>query len=302
MLASLPEETLQACPMCQGTDSTLVLTQPEQYMAGGKLNVIRCNQCSTVYLNPRLTLDSTTAVEDESTVYELSATEIDERLAALGGLISYLSSFAPRRGRVLDIGCNRGLMLEVARRQGWTPVGVELSPVSAQRARDDFSLEVYGSLNDVKHLEPFDLIIAWHVLEHTHDPVGFLLSAAALLRSDGVLALQVPSFDFLEEFRRRSQMYSIACAVHTFYFTEQNIQPILHRAGLAPLHILNSPDDLLMTVIGKQQDQMPMLKDATSASSLPRRAYEALRYRGPASLARETEQYLRWRWHLRRRG
>jgi SAM-dependent methyltransferase len=300
MAASLSEETLHTCPVCRGTGSTPIFSYPEGYLAAGVLTVYRCDHCSIAYLNPRLTIASTIAVENESTVYDLTPAEIDDRLVGLDGTVSDLSSFAPRRGRLLDMGCNRGLLLEAARRQGWEPVGVELSPVSAQRARDDFGLEVYGSLDDVKQLERFDLVVAWHVLEHTHDPVGFLRDAASLLRSDGVLALQVPSFDFVEEFRARSQIYSIACAVHTFYFTEQNIGPILGRAGLAARLIRNDPNDLMLTVICARQASLP--RASTVQSTLLHRAYDSLRYRGPASLARETRQYLAWRWHLLVRG
>jgi 2-polyprenyl-3-methyl-5-hydroxy-6-metoxy-1,4-benzoquinol methylase len=270
-------------------------------MSAGVLNVFRCNRCSTAYLNPRLTIESTIAVENESTVYELTATEIEDRIVGFRALLSGLMSFVPRHGRLLDIGCNRGWLLEAARRQGWKAIGVELSPVAAQRARDDFGLEVYGSLDDVKQLDGFDLIVAWHVLEHTHDPVGFLRDAASLLQSDGVLALQVPSFDFVEEFRARSQIYSITCAVHAFYFTEQNIRLILSRAGLAAQLVTNSPDDLMLTIISMRQPQIQQTQvpeQSRVPSPILRRVYESLRYRGPRSLVRETGQYLKWRWYL----
>lgn len=301
MVASFAEETLRACPVCAESDSVLIFTHPDTYMSTGMLNIFRCNRCSMSYLNPRLTLDATTAVENESTVYELTPAEIEERLAALGEMVTGLAGFATRRGRVLDIGCNRGLLLEAARRQGWQPVGVELSPVSAQRGRDDFGLEVYGSLEDIKHHEPFDLIIAWHVLEHIHEPVGFLRDAASLLRDDGVFALQVPSFDFVEDFKRRSRISSITCAVHTSYFTEQNIRPVLTRAGLAAQVVINSPEDLMLTIICTRQPQIqPVPEPATTRPPVLRRAYNALRYRGPSALLHESRQYLKWRWHLLR--
>lgn len=50
-----------------------------------------------------------------------------------------------------------------------------------------------GSYRDVAGLEPpFDYIVAAHVIEHTIDPIGFLLDLDSLLAPRGRLALVVP--------------------------------------------------------------------------------------------------------------
>jgi len=252
LLTGLPVETLAACPICGCTESAPVLTYPGVFMADGQMRIVRCAACSVVYLNPRLTHESTVAVEAESEVYDFSADVAEERIAALQPLLEHLQRFSSRRGRLLDIGCNRGLLLEAARRMGWDVVGIELSPVAAQRARDEYGLEVYGQFEDVLALEPFDLVTAWHVLEHTPDPVAFLRQVGTIMRPDGVLAVQVPSFDFVEEFKRRGNISHIVCEVHTFHFTSDSIQTVFAKAGLEPIALRNDPNDLLLTVLATQ--------------------------------------------------
>ena len=52
------------------------------------------------------------------------------------------------------------------------------------------------------HYGTFDAVIASHVIEHIPDPIGFLLSAARLLKDDGLVVLVIPDkrvmFDFFK--------------------------------------------------------------------------------------------------------
>jgi SAM-dependent methyltransferase len=246
---ALTVEHLTQCPICGASAADTVLTHPDGYLPN--LHLQRCCQCQMIYLNPRLTLESIIAVEDESEVYSFDR-ETAERWIndSLTQWISFFEGYVRTPGRrLLDIGCNRGLLMEAARRRGWQPIGVEISSESANRARSDYGLTVYDALERVAATPQFDLITAWHVLEHTLNPVDFLLGAVARLVPGGVLALQVPSFDFLEQFRQRDQMSGLVCSVHNFYFTEANLPPLLARTGLQVQHFENNPDGLALTAI-----------------------------------------------------
>jgi hypothetical protein len=89
----------------------------------------------------------------------------------------------------------------------------------------------------------------WHVVEHLADPVGELRQLAAKLAPGGVVAIQVPSFEYLEEFRRRGQTTSLLCAVHNLYLTPTSLRAIVERAGLHILQISSDPQNLLLTAL-----------------------------------------------------
>jgi 2-polyprenyl-3-methyl-5-hydroxy-6-metoxy-1,4-benzoquinol methylase len=249
MAEGLAVEPVEHCPACGGTGSTPLLRQPDRFVASHWLGLAKCLACDFVYLEGRLTLESNRQLENVNTVYQMTPEVAEEKIGILTGMVASLEGHAPRRGRLLDIGCNRGLLMEAARRRGWQAVGVELSPVAAQRAREDYGHEVHPTLDDVEALDRFDLAVAWHVLEHTADPVAFLGQVARLLRPDGVLAIQVPSFDYLDEFRSRSMITHLVCAVHNLYFTEATLAAVLVRSGLVPISGGNSPGDLTLTMI-----------------------------------------------------
>jgi len=248
-----PTETLSVCPVCGEAALRTVETVPDTYIP--LLVLQQCAGCGVICLNPRLTAAAMAAVENASTVYSLGAEEVEQLVAReLVRRAAYLGSFArapqdTTRRRWLDIGCNRGLLLEAARRQGWQPVGVEIACEPAQYALDRFGLTVYPSLDEVPDEPPFGMITAWHVLEHTGDPVSFLRAAARKLAVGGALALQVPAYDFRAEFAARGQLSSLICSVHNFYFTLGSLREVLARTGLHILRIDADPQSLMLTAI-----------------------------------------------------
>ncbi|GAA5527194.1 class I SAM-dependent methyltransferase [Herpetosiphon gulosus] len=246
---ALPTEHLTACPICQHPQSTIVWTQPEAYIREG-LCLHRCEGCEQVYLNPRLTMESTTILENQSEVYDYSLEEEKPLICFRGDALQHIEAFAgfEKPGRILDIGCNRGLLLVAARERGWQPVGVELSPVAADVARKRYNLEVYNDDAIIKTLEPFDLITCWHVLEHLHKPVELLRDLASYLKPNGVLALQVPTYQFRDQFIERNQSGSLLCSVHTMYYTAASLSRILAQAGLSVFYSDESPDSLMLTI------------------------------------------------------
>jgi 2-polyprenyl-6-hydroxyphenyl methylase/3-demethylubiquinone-9 3-methyltransferase len=103
-------------------------------------------------------------------------------------------------GRVLDIGCGTGFLLERLAERGFTGVGVDLSPESVEIARarlaeigaaDRLSAEV-GSAYDPPD-GPFDLVTVTDVLEHLEDPRACLTAARERLAPGGVVVVSTPN-------------------------------------------------------------------------------------------------------------
>jgi SAM-dependent methyltransferase len=246
---SLETVSLPACPVCAGAQLRTVETVPDAYIP--LLVLQQCAQCGVIFLNPRLTHESIIVIENASTVYDLTDDEAEQIIAGSSTQAAqYLAGFARSGGRRwLDIGCNRGLLLEAVRRLGWQPVGVEIAAEATRHARQQYDLTVYSDLDALAGEAPFDMITAWHVLEHTTDPVGFLRAAAAKLTPGGVLALQVPAYDYRVEYAERGQLSGLICSVHNFYFTLDGLRQVLSRTGLHPLRLEADPQYLWLTAI-----------------------------------------------------
>jgi 2-polyprenyl-3-methyl-5-hydroxy-6-metoxy-1,4-benzoquinol methylase len=240
-------EPVDNCPGCGSPRQRQILGEPDSLFPNGMLRIARCDDCGLAFLNPRMTRAAIIRLEDQSEVYELDAAEREREIDARVNMLRGFAEWAPTSGRLLDVGCNRGWLLQAAQRLDWQPVGVEISPVAADKARAASGVPVYPDLADVPRDGGFDLIVAWHVLEHTADPISFLRQTRRLLARRGVLAVQVPSFDFVDSFREQGRTGSILCAVHNLYFTKSAMTETVHRAGFRLRKVINSPKDLMLT-------------------------------------------------------
>src|SRR5207244_12159191 len=93
------------------------------------------------------------------------------RRATAGRLLDRIGAFVPS-GRLLDIGCGHGLLLDEARRRGYDAVGLELSRAAARHAREVLSLEVREiTLEGFEDPGSFDVVVLADVLEHLDDPI-----------------------------------------------------------------------------------------------------------------------------------
>lgn len=99
-------------------------------------------------------------------------------------------------GLLLDVGTARGDFLEYVGRLGWNAVGIEpfrrrgADPQGASPAH----ILSMGITDPSLRTGTFDVITAWHVVEHTQSPGVFFSRCAELLRPGGRLLLSVPNF------------------------------------------------------------------------------------------------------------
>jgi 2-polyprenyl-3-methyl-5-hydroxy-6-metoxy-1,4-benzoquinol methylase len=142
-----------------------------------------------------------------------------------------------RRGRVLDVGCGRGFLLEAFRRRGWAVQGTELSEASSAHAREVLGLTVHvGTLDSLDLPEgSLDAATLWHVLEHVQDPVRLLAGIRKLLRPGGALLVSVPNFGSPEARAAGAGWFHLDVPRHLVHFTPRTLEASLREAGLEPV-------------------------------------------------------------------
>jgi SAM-dependent methyltransferase len=138
-----------------------------------------------------------------------------------------------RPGRVLDVGCGRGPLLDAFRRRGWQVQGTELTEVSATFARYTLGIPVHvGPVEQwpwpAGH---FDAIAMWHVLEHWPDPRVVLRAAQRLLRPGGVLVVSLPNFGSPEARVTGAGWFHLDVPRHLAHFTPASLHGALRETG-----------------------------------------------------------------------
>jgi 2-polyprenyl-3-methyl-5-hydroxy-6-metoxy-1,4-benzoquinol methylase len=135
-------------------------------------------------------------------------------------------------GRLLDVGCGHGLLLDEARRRGHEVVGLELSRAGARHAREVLGLEVHEvPLEAFEAPGGFDVVVLADVLEHLEDPVLGIDRAARLLAPGGVLCIITPDASSLTARLAGARWWGYLPA-HTCLIPRRTLRELLAAAGL----------------------------------------------------------------------
>jgi SAM-dependent methyltransferase len=198
--------------------------EPGQY---GDLYV--CERCGTVQ-QPSLPhgdalLDLYRAMRDDHYLDE----EAGRRRTARR-LLAAIARHAPR-GRLLDVGCGHGLLLDEARKAGYDADGLELSSHAAAYAREELGLPVREQTLAQVPGPSYDVIVLADVLEHLDDPLAAIDHCLRLLAPGGVLCLVTPD--------PASRTARVAGAgwwgylpAHTFLLPRGTLRELLAQRGL----------------------------------------------------------------------
>jgi 2-polyprenyl-3-methyl-5-hydroxy-6-metoxy-1,4-benzoquinol methylase len=140
----------------------------------------------------------------------------------------------PQRGRLLDVGCAAGFLLDEARRRGWEPVGLERSAAMVEFAREQLGVPVlHGTCCQHRgRAGEYDAVTMIQVLEHVDSPVGCCLaSVAGRLRPGGTLLVETwDAASWTARLAgRRWQQLSPPTVQH--WFSERSLRAALAQAG-----------------------------------------------------------------------
>jgi 2-polyprenyl-3-methyl-5-hydroxy-6-metoxy-1,4-benzoquinol methylase len=157
--------------------------------------------------------------------------EEEGRRATAARLLDLIAPHVPR-GRLLDVGCGPGLLLDEARRSGYATVGLELSRDAARHATEVLGLDVREvALEAFDTAERFDVVVLADVLEHLEDPVAGIERAAGLLAPGGVLCVVTPDPSSLTARVAGARWWGYVPA-HTCLLPRRTLRELLTAAGL----------------------------------------------------------------------
>jgi SAM-dependent methyltransferase len=140
-------------------------------------------------------------------------------------------------GRMLDVGCAAGYMLDRARQLGWNIAGVEPSPAMRQRARASLNCTVYESLDEAIAAggKRFECVMLFEVIEHLEDPIAVMRKIRELLVPGGLLALSTPNCESPGAIAGMPLDIWFAPPAHISYFGPTTLVSCLREAGFDQL-------------------------------------------------------------------
>lgn len=224
-------ESVGVCNLCGSTECRRSFSRN-----GWQIRI--CAQCGLGRTDPRPTPQSLGKCYGEDywrrgfKGEQYTPKEIKHLLYRYGRRARYLKRYK-RGGHLLEIGTGFGFFLESARRRGFEVQGIEYSAWVAEKARSMFNLPIRNT--SVADFDPgnfkYDLIVAWHVLEHLPNPLETMQRIRAWLKDDGILTVEVPNCGSVDAARLGDKWEGWTAPHHLWHFTPKTLQQMLEKAG-----------------------------------------------------------------------
>jgi SAM-dependent methyltransferase len=256
------------CFLCGAWESEPVWSTPDRaFSVPGEYSVVRCRACGFLYQRPRVRDEHLPACYPDRyprhqepsprIPFKGEASRVRAARWALAtglryaafqdtapGLVTRLRARVLLRrlrwtcppwvgqGRYLDVGCGSGSALGVAKALGWRVAGIEMDRAAAAKARR-FSEEIHTGdiLAAPIACASFDVVTAFHVLEHGPDPVAVVRRMLGWLAPGGLAIIEVPNASGLGASLFGPAWSGLELPRHLCHFSPESLKRAVEQAG-----------------------------------------------------------------------
>jgi len=234
------------CNLCGSDEYALVDAHRKDKYCRPEVEVraVICKHCGLVYVNPQIDeseLHNLYATNYAETRHDLPDEKVLQRMEAMAEeRWKWLEKRAPMNGhggKVLDMGCSAGSLLNAFQKKGWDAYGVEPTPHYAEFARERYGLKITTGFLEEANLPSsyYDMVTLTQTLEHLADPTQALLRIRGLLKDGGLVYIDVPNIVKPKHFRFFE-------APHLYTFSPNTMSLLLRKTGFEPIIIENGWD------------------------------------------------------------
>jgi 2-polyprenyl-3-methyl-5-hydroxy-6-metoxy-1,4-benzoquinol methylase len=195
----------------------------------------RCRECGTLQQPSALLGHEELVSLYREMTDERYLSEAHGRRKTARRLLDLIGAEVPA-GRLLDVGCGHGLLLDEARQRGYEVVGLEPAAEAARYARETLGLDVrQEALESFEPNGPFDVIVLADVLEHTLDPTSVLVRCSELVADGGAVCIVTPDPSSLTARVAGARWWGYIAA-HTFLIPRRTLRELVAATGLVIAH------------------------------------------------------------------
>jgi SAM-dependent methyltransferase len=239
-----------ACPVCGSPDivpfkkatfdpsslrtDQIKITDSEY---GKVWDLSRCRNCGHIFADPCPSPETIAALysQVEDPQYE---EEAEGRSRNFVRILRRMESLAPAKGELLDVGAATGILLDLARRRGWRPDGLEISHWAVRVARAKYGLRLREG--DLRQLdlpkERYAAVTMVDIIEHLSQPLPAAVRAWEVLKFGGLLCLVTPDIRSLAA-RAAGRRWWHFRPGHLAYFSWTSLAVLLRSAGFRAIKL-----------------------------------------------------------------
>jgi 2-polyprenyl-3-methyl-5-hydroxy-6-metoxy-1,4-benzoquinol methylase len=247
------------CSICGKNDETRCYARNiERY--GSRYDVYFCERCGVGFTVPFPSSAVLSRLYASGSYRSVDGTRFNSVLESLvrfftAGRARKIRQIQGSRGDLLDIGCGRGLFLDIMKKDGWRVTGVEFNEETASYAKTVYEIEVITpqAMMAVPD-ESYDVITLFHVLEHMQDPAAVLRTCSRLLKKHGLIVIAVPNISSLQAKLGKATWFHLDIPYHLHHFTLSGLRRLLSDNALKVFRVQHV--DLEQNIFGWLQSML----------------------------------------------
>ncbi|HOS48127.1 MAG TPA: class I SAM-dependent methyltransferase [Bacteroidia bacterium] len=223
-------EKITNCLLCSGNHFTAVY--PTEHPG-----LMKCTQCSLIFFNKKPSLDELLANYNNYPRKDgISPITIKRYHQLLGRFNKFRKT-----GKIIDVGCGNGHLLEEAKKLNWEVYGTEFTDTAVDLCIKK-GISMQKGVLDVSNYEEnsFDCLFFIEVIEHINNPKEELEKFHKLLRKGGLLYITTPNFNSISSKHLKSRWSIVEYPEHLAYYTPNTLHKILTEAGFKKSQLFTS--------------------------------------------------------------
>jgi len=221
------------CYLCRSDNYSI---RPGNVRDNKNIDVLECSDCGLVYLSSLNHINQnhyeSSGMHDnkEPNINNwLKETEFDDKRR-----YDFVKEKIANKN-VLDFGCGIGGFIEMAKKSARNISGVELDR-ALQSSFQERGLNVFLNLKEAKEQskKKYDVITAFHVVEHLQDPIEILKDLSELLTKNGEVVIEIPNSNdaLLTLYENETFQNFTYWSLHLFLFNKKTVTELIKQAGL----------------------------------------------------------------------
>ena len=235
----------QCCPVCGGNDAkqlfsithrlsnVLELLNIKAKESETVTHIVKCNNCPHYYMTP--------VIKEAlmSHYYSIITSEFYHNNPSAPGNYNHKEYKAYsktieskiRTGKILEIGCGNGYLLQTLKEKGFDCYGIEPSPLAYNYARNILNLNVENKFlhQSSFYNESFDVIIMIDVAEHISDMHTFMKEITKVLKPGGYIFIGTGNIDSFNAKLAGADWGYFRSWEHVSFFNPSSLALLLNR-------------------------------------------------------------------------
>lgn len=235
---------IKECPVCKSESLAPFKVCKDYTVSHETFHVLQCAVCKLGITSPR-------PENDKLGKYYQSDEYISHSGKSSGGIgfiyktartfsLRWKSKIVTQKksiGSALDFGCGTGEFLNTLKQQGWKVEGVEPSEIGRTKSSELTGQPIHSELQGISSSQ-FDIITAWHVIEHIPNLKEVIAQLAKQLKKDGTIFIAVPNYESADAQQYQEHWAGFDVPRHLWHFSKSSMQKLLTSHGLTLAQVI----------------------------------------------------------------